>query len=471
MKHLKILAVMVTTAVITTGCASIEPKPGFNKISEQVSQRIGKKIHWKQNGAEDKAVEASVRKMLQNDLTVEEAVQIALLTNPRLQATYEDLGMAQADVVQAGLLRNPVFGITYGKTRAENITNYEFEIAWDFLGVLTLPLRQKAAENAFEGTKLRVTAEVMNLAGEVSRAFYEAQANQQLVRMMEQVVEGTEAGLFASQRLRAAGNITELALDKQSTLHYESRLMLSSAQSTMMTSREHLNVLMGLWGTATRWNIDARLPDIPEQVLDLKNIESKAIKSNLQLAIIKHEIRQAAQRAGLADATSLINDLEIGFSTERDDGEFEDSLSLEFNLPIFDFGQARQARAQAAFQQLRARYVEQAIMVRSSARNISSQIKIARERERYVREVLLPLSERITNATLLEYNGMQLGVFDLLRVQQKQIVAGRTYIEALRDYWLARTNAGQVEKGGMADGGMMMTSGAMSMSGGSEGGH
>jgi cobalt-zinc-cadmium efflux system outer membrane protein len=379
--------------------------------------------------------------------------------------------MAQADLVQAGLLRNPVFGITRSRPRSESITNFELEIAWDFLGALTIPLRKKAAEDAFEAAKLRVTSEVMSLASDVSKAFYEAQANQQMVEMMKRVVEGTGAALFAAKRLRAAGNITELDLDKRSTLHYESRLMLNSAESALVASHEHLNVLMGLWGTATRWNMQPRLPDVPEQALDLSNIESNAVKNSLQLAIIKHEIRRAAQRAGLADATAFINDLEIGFSTERDDGKYQDSILLEFNLPIFDLGQARKARAQAEFQQLRARYVEQAIMVRSSARNAANQIRIARERERFLRNVLMPLRERITNATQLEYNGMQVGVFGLLLTHQQQIVTAQRYIEALRDYWLARANAGQVQNGGMADGSMMMSSGAMSMSGGSEGGH
>jgi cobalt-zinc-cadmium efflux system outer membrane protein len=110
-------------------------------------------------------------------------------------------------------------------------------------------------------------------------------------------------------------------------------------------------------------------------------------------------------------------------------------------------------------------------MVRSSARNAANQIRIARERERFLRNVLMPLRERITNATQLEYNGMQVGVFGLLLTHQQQIVTAQRYIEALRDYWLARANAGQVQNGGMADGSMMMSSGAMSMSGGSEGGH
>lgn len=471
MKHLKLYTLMLATVVVTTGCASIVPKPGFDDISKQVSERIGKQVHWKQSGPEDKAIEASVRRMLQSDLSVEEAVQIALLTNPRLQATYEDLGMAQADLVQAGLLRNPVFGITRARPRGNSVTNFELEIAWDFLGIFTIPLRTKAAEDAFEVAKLRVTGEVMSLAADVRKAFYEAQANQQMVEMMKRVVEGTDAALFVSKRLRDAGNITELDLDKRSTLHYESRLMLNSAESAAMASHEHLNVLMGLWGTATRWTMQERLPSVPEQMLDLSNIEGVAVKNSLQLAIIKHEISRAAQRAGLANATAFINDLEIGFSTERDDGAYEDAMMFEFNLPIFDMGQARQARAKAEFQQLRARYVEQAIMIRSSARNAASQIKISRERERFMREVLMPLRERITNAMQLEYNGMQVGVFGLLMTQQQQIATAQNYIIALRDYWLARTDAGQVRSGGMAEGGGMSSGGAMSMSGGAEGGH
>jgi len=464
--------IIVLLVVTLTGCAGIETKPGFDEVSQQVSERTGKKIHWRKGGAEDIEVSSRVRMMLQDELTVEEAVQVALLANPKLQATYEELGIAQADLVQAGLLRNPVFeaGILY--PRGENFKNLDFNIAWDFLGVFTLPLRKRAAENEFELAKLKVTAEVLDLAGEVRSAFYQAQANRQFVEMMQQVVEATTAALYTSRQLRAAGNISALALDQQAALHQESRLMLASAEAAAMDSRERLNALMGLWGTATQWRMIDRLPGVPGTPQELAEIEKRAVERSLDLGMLRLRMEALARRAGVTNLTSVIDDLEVGYTWERDDGEWEDGPSIAFPIPIFDFGQAKRARARAALDQARARYKAAAIEVRSAARAASRRLELARLRERHLREVMLPLRERISHGMQLEYNAMQVGVFRLLRTQEQQLVTGQQYIEALRDFWLARAGTEMVVNGRMGGmTGMASMTAAPAMAGGSEGGH
>jgi cobalt-zinc-cadmium efflux system outer membrane protein len=463
---------IVLLAVTLTGCATIEPKPGFGDVSLQVSERTGKKIHWRKGGPEDDEVIAEIRRMLQDELTVEEAVQIALLANPELQATYEELGIAQADLVQAGLLRNPIFeaGVLY--PRGESGKNLDFNIAWDFLGVFTLPLRKRAAENEFELAKLKVTAEVLDRAGEVRSAFYQAQANSQFVEMMQQVVRATTAALHASKQLRAAGNISELALDQQNALHQESRLMLASAEAATVDSRERLNALMGLWGTATQWRMADRLPTVPDTPQDLAGIEKRAIERSLDLGMLRLRMAVLAKRAGIKNLTSIIDDLEIGYTWERDDGEWEDGPSISFPIPIFDFGQAKRARARAELDQARAQYKANAIQVRSAARAASRRLELARMRERHLKEVMLPLRERISYGMQLEYNAMQVGVFRLLRTQEQQLVTGQQYIEALRDFWLARAGTEMIVNGRMGGmSGMASMMAAPAMAGAAEGGH
>ena len=478
MKRIVIVPLLMAMLVIS-GCASINPQPGFNQVKDQVSERLGKRIHWKQNTPEDKAVSESVRKMLQNDLTVEEAVQIALLNNPGLQATYEEIGIAQADVVQAGLLKNPVLTAFQTKERSgDRAVNLEFELAWDFLGVLTRPLRVKAAENAYEETKLRVTGEVMSLAAEVRMAFYQAQSYQQMVELLQQVVAATDAAVTAAERMRAAGNITQLQLEQEKALHYESRLQLSNAETMLSTYREQLNGLLGLWGTATRWSMSTHLPDVPEDSIDAANVEKRAVANSLQLAIYKSRIKQAAQHAGVTNVESIIQDLELGYRIERSGGAYENGPSIGFSIPIFDFGQAKRARAHRELESLMARYKDTAIRLRASARAAANNVRIAREREHYMRKVLLPLRENITSGEQLNYNAMQIGVFKLLMAQRQQIATAMSYIETLRNYWLARTSAGQVVNGGMmgmsgmSDSmGMGMSMGSMSAGGESGGGH
>jgi len=464
-------SVIVLLAVTLTGCATIEPKPGFGEVSQQVSERTGKKIHWRKGGPEDDEVIAEIRRMLQDELTVEEAVQIALLANPKLQATYEELGIAQADLVQAGLLRNPIFEAAILYPRGENIKNLEFNIAWDFLGVFTLPLRKRAAENEFALAKLKVTGEVMDQAGEMRSAFYQAQANRQFVEMMQQVVQATTAALHASKRLRAAGNISELALDQQTALHQESRLMLASAEATAMSSRERLNALMGLWGTATQWRMSDRLPVVPDTAQELSDIEKRAVERSLDLGMLRLRMEALAKRAGIKNLTSIIDDLEIGYAWERDDGEWEDGPSISFPIPIFDFGQAKRARARAELDRARAEYKAKAIQVRSAARAASRSLELARMRERHLREVMLPLRERISYGMQLEYNAMQVGVFRLLRTQEQQLVTGQQYIQALRDFWLARAGTEMIVNGRMGGMSAAASMSAPASAGGSEGGH
>jgi cobalt-zinc-cadmium efflux system outer membrane protein len=462
--------------LVISGCASINPQPGFNQVKQQVSERLGKRIHWKQNSTEDRVVEASVRKMLQDDLTVEEAVQIALLNNPGLQATYEEIGIAQADVVQAGLLKNPVLTTFQTKERSgDRAVNLEFEFAWDFLGVLTRHLRVRAAEQSYKETRLRVTGEIMSLAAEVRRTFYQAQSYQQMLELLQQVVSATDAAVLAAERMRAAGNITRLQLEQEKALHYEAKLQLSNAETMLNSYREQLNGMLGLWGTATRWSMATHLPDVPEDRIDVANVEKRAVANSLQLEIYRAQINHAAQQAGVENVESIIQDLELGYRIERSGGAYENGPSVGFSIPIFDFGQAKRARAHRELEALLARYKDAAIRLRAGARAAASNVRIAREREHYMRKVLLPLRENITSGEQLNYNAMQIGVFKLLLAQRLQIATAMSYIEALRNYWLARTSAGQVVNGGMMgmydSMGMGMSMGSMSAGGDTGGGH
>lgn len=465
--------VTLLAGVVISGCASIEPKPGFDQVSRDVQSRTGKQIYWRQGTPEDERVRERVRAMLRDTLSADEAVQVALLNNPRLQGVYEELGIAQADVVQAGLLRNPVFEGLVLDTRDGEHTNLDFDVAWDFLGVFTMPLRKQIARDNYEAAQLRVTGEVMDLAAEVRAAFYQAQANQQLVEMLRQVVDNTSAQLEAARRLRAAGNITRLALDQRRALQEQSRLLLADAQGGLYASRERLNTLMGLWGTATQWQVQPRMGSVPAQSLSLEDVERRAVERSLDLAMMRLEMTSLAKRVGLTNVTSVIPDLEIGYAWERDDGEWSDGPSLSLPLPIFDLGQAKRARVKAQLEQLRSQYVELAIQVRSQTRAAARRLELARERERHLREVMLPLRERITQGMQLEYNAMQVGVFRLLQTQQQQLATGQQYVQALRAYWESRAQMEQLLNGRMGEGGAAMADmGAASAAAGmgSEGG-
>src|SRR6478609_6929231 len=104
---------IAATAIFLCGCA-VHPRAAFDPVARTLAERTGQRIHWVQGGDEDRRVADETRRLLAAELTADSAAQIALFNNPTLQATYERLGVAQADVVQAGLLQNPKLSFHYG---------------------------------------------------------------------------------------------------------------------------------------------------------------------------------------------------------------------------------------------------------------------------------------------------------------------------------------------------------------------
>jgi cobalt-zinc-cadmium efflux system outer membrane protein len=435
-------------AATLSGCATITPQAGFSDVQNEAAQRIDKRVHWRSGGPEDQAVDSRVHEMLAQELDIEQAVQIALLNNPRLQATYEELAIAQADVVQAGLLTNPAFTAAVLYPSSGNKPDIDLGISQDFLSVFYLPLRKRIAENHFEAAKLRVTSEVVSLAGEVSETFYRAQAASEMLELFDEVVRNTSASYVAAQELYEAGNITELALAQERAIYEESRLQLAHGEADFLLHRERLNQLMGLSGAQTQWSMSPRLPELPADTLDTADLEKRAIAANLALAAKRNAITSAAIRARFLNATALIPDVRIGLEGEREE-EWEVGPSVRLQVPIFDFGQARRLEARAELRRARAEYAAQAIAVRSAVRASYTRLVSARDRAVFVRDVFLPLRNRIVAQALLQYNAMQLGVFQLLIAQRDEIAAARQYIETLRDYWIARSGLQQTLVGGM----------------------
>jgi outer membrane protein, heavy metal efflux system len=446
----KLILALGLTALLLA-CATTSPDAGFGEVRNRVAERLNQRVHWRSGSAEDHEVDRTVTALLATELAAEQAVQIALLNNRRLQATYEELGVAQATLVQAGLIANPVFHAGVFFPAGKGSPDLDFSIAQDFLSVFFLSLRRSVAQAEFEAAKLKVTAAVISLAGDVQRTFYRLQAAQQMVEMFQQALKAAGASYEAARQLYDAGNITQLDLARERALFEEMRIALATAETELLRERERLTRLMGLWGRETEWTIARRLLEIPEDAPDLKDVEKRAIATSLDLAAARHRMESAARRAGIADAGALVQALELGAGAEREEDKWERGPTLRYALPLFDQGQAKRARARSELAQASHAYRALAIEIRSAARVSAQELEAAHSRALYAKNVLLPTLNQVVEQALLQYNAMQLGVFQLLDAQRAQISAGRQYVEALRSYWLARTELQLLLAGHMAD--------------------
>ncbi len=443
---------MLTSATlgftVLSGCASIQPGKGFDQVGESVYERSGVRPHWNNGSKEDAAAAAAVADLLASELTADGAVQVALLNNHGLQAVYEELNLAQADVVQAGLLRNPVFSGEVRFASGGGGQAVVLDVAQDFVSLLSMPLRQRRAEAAFEAAKVRVTAAVIDAAFEARTAFYGYQAAEQAREMRATVLEATEAAFELAKRLRAAGNFRELDLLNERALFEQAKVDLAAAESIAAMARERLNALMGLWGEQTGWRAAGRLPQLPDSVAPLEGMEGRAIAASLDLALLQREVEVAARSAGIARPWSWLEGTEVGASAEKDvDGSWSVGPSLSVPIPLFDQGQAALSDAEARYRQAVERTFARAVEVRARVRAAHAAVGAAHARARYYQRVILPLRQRLVDETQLQYNAMQVSPFQLLQSRRDQIETGAAYVASLHGFWKASAELDHVLAG------------------------
>jgi cobalt-zinc-cadmium efflux system outer membrane protein len=433
------------------GCATVNPRAPLEEVRRILSERAVEHVHWRGDAQADAVVDRQIEELLRNSLTGEAAVQIALLNNRELQSTYESLGVAQADLVSAGLLGNPVLNADVRFFREHASPGVELDIAESFLELFFIPLRKRLAEAELAAARQQIAGKVLEHAGRTREKFYDLQAAQQTVEMLGQVVRSTRSSWRLMERLKSAGNVRDLDLANEQVLYEQSRLDLQRAESRVTGLREELNLLMGLWGAQTGWKAEGRLPDMPREEEGVADLEKRAVERSLNLATLRSELDQAALRAGYSFPLMLAGQSGIGLSAEHEvDGAWGFGPALSFPLLLFNQGQPAAAVLEAGYRSAAARYWALAVAVRAEARMAGYAVLAARERVDHLRKVILPLRRKIVAGSQLEYNAMQIGAFQLLRAKEEEIRSGGDYIEALRDYWFQRSRLDLLLNGEMS---------------------
>jgi cobalt-zinc-cadmium efflux system outer membrane protein len=420
------------------GCAAVPREAGFPDVQKTVAQRLdGKELRWNRGTEEDKAAMAAVRRLLEEPLTADSAVQIALLNNQGLQGAYEELGVSQAELVRAGLLENPVFSadiLVFGGPAEPSLG-----IVQNFLSLLTLSANRRAADAAFESAKLEVGNKVLDLAADVRAGYYKLLADQQALELFRQVADATGAAADLAQRQVEAGAGTARDQAAQQTLYAQAVLEHARAEAELAADREAFNRLLGLWGEDIAWNLPDRLPDVPEAKPGIDGLETLAVERRLDLAAAKKDVEMAGYALDLGRTYGWLGPLGVGVSVERTgEGKWLKGPSLEFGIPLFNQGQPQVAMLEAQLRQRERALNALGVNARSEVREAWTRLVAAQEIAAHYKNAVLPLHQRVVAENQRLYNGMLIGVYDLLRSKQEQIAAARDYIGALKEYWVAR---------------------------------
>lgn len=448
-------AICVVFAATLSGCASFSQDGGFDAVKKLTSQSIAQQASWLRTAADQQAAQTRVDAIIADTLTIDAAVQLALINNPQLQSELYHLLLAESNTVQASLIANPSFAMLY----ARNAGDYTIERSLT-LNILSLLFRQRRmaiAESQFAASKQRAALTVLQVAQQTRNAFIKAVTAKQKVSYLTDIQTSAKASYDLAKRMREAGNWSELDRAREQALFLEIKLQQQRAMNACVQAMEQLTRIVGL-PTPEAIKLPERLANLPQAGNKRTMLTSKLLTQRIDLQQAKWQSKALAQQLGLTTVTRWANVLELGPATVLEgprDAESKKGIELSFELPIFDWGQARLKQAKARYQQFLLHAKALAINAASEIRAQQQQYQTAYEIAQRYRDEIIPLNQTLVDESLLRYNGMLMSPFELMATARTQVMAVNDYIDALQDFWLADSNLTMVMVGPVAALGMV----------------
>jgi outer membrane protein TolC len=408
-------------------------------VAAVTQARLGHELRWVRSDDDRRRTEQRVVELLAQPLSMDDAVQLALLNNRGLQADLHELGIAEADLVQAGRLPNPGFG--FGRLTAGDEVEIERSLHLDLARLIALPMIRQLEARRFAQAQGQAATRVLALAADTRSAWVTAVAAEESVRYTRQVTQAAEAGAELARRMAAVGNHSRLQQTREQAFYAEAALNAARAEQAQQRARERLTRLLGLWGASTAFRLPERLPDLPPAPRELPDVERLAIEQRLDVQAARLGVEQTARNLGLTRATRFVDVLELGLVRNSSNAApTQTGWEIGFEIPLFDGGSARVAKSRSVYRQAVERAAQTAINARSEVREAYGGYRAAWDIAKHQRDEIVPLRRRIAEENLLRYNGMLVGVFELLADARSQITSVNGAIDALRDFWLAHAD-------------------------------
>lgn len=427
----------LAVAAVLTGCATTSPDAAIEPLQQQLRRHTGTTLpRWPDAQAPSADAQQRLRTLLAAPLSMDGAVEVALLNHRGLQASLADLGVTQAELAQATRLPNP--GFSFKRTTSGETVEWERGLHISLSHLLLMPLTRTLESHRLAQQQAQTTLAVVTQLAGVRRAWVEAVAAAESLRYLNQVQDAAAAGAEMARRMAQAGNFNKLSLAREQSFEADAVLNVARGERARDAARERLNRALGLWGDQLDYTLPERLPDLPAEPTEQPDIESSALAQRLDVQAAKTATEQTARALGLTSATRFVNVLELGVvRANTNAGERSRAWEVGLELPLFDWGDARVARAEATYTASLHRTAEIAIDARSEVREAYRNWRHAWDIARHVQTAIVPLRQRIRDENVLRYNGMLIGVFELLADARAQIASVNSAIDARREFWLA----------------------------------
>src|SRR5882672_3057168 len=442
---------VVLSALFLSGCATFSPDRGMNVVANVAGETIKKDVVSIRTEDDAERAKGAVQGLLHRSLTVDAAVQIALLNNRGLQASYNELALAEADLVQESLPPNPTFSIF--RIAGDGALEAERQVVGNILALSTLPFRSEIARQRFQQAQLRAAEETLRLAAEVRRTYFRAVAANELVGLLTDAKSTAESTAQLALKLGQTGALNKLDQAREQVFYAETTAELATIRQDATSSRERLIRLLGLWDGDLGFRLPQKLPDLPWRPLSLPRIEVDAVAHRIDLQIVRMKLAALAKSLDLTEATRFVTLLDVaGIDRKTRDPDTppfrERGFDVQFQIPIFDGGEVRVRQAAETYNQAFNRLTEKAVNVRSEARDAYRVYRSTYDIAGHYQREVLPLRKIISDEMQLRFSSMQVDVFALLVEARQRIAAMRAAIEAKRDFWLAQSDLTTAVNGG-----------------------
>lgn len=442
------LTIAASFALLAQSCLSSSIGSDVDRV-KQLSR--AEHLAELEEGDIDPAPHQSVKELLRRPLSVQSASKIALLNNRELRARLRMLGVTRGRLKQAALLPNPQAEV---EILPEQDSDLELRLEYGITEAILAPLRSRAFEPELDAARYQTAALVVELGYRVRAQYIRVQAAEQKLAVAKTLLLAYAAGRDAAVALRESGGVRELDEAQHVVALEKGRIRIAELELSLMTEREALHRLLGVHGAATGWGINTPLAAVPAHLKEVEQLETTAVRSSLALKEQRHRIESLARRAGFADASGWIPDVDVDVHALRSDGEsatprdeWRWGAGVSFSVPLFDRNQGDAVALQAQGDALLERYYGLSVDLRSHARQLAANLASAHARALHYHTVIAPAQKRLAEQILLQYNAMQVGIFELLRAKREQLEVELGGIDAAAQFWIVSAAYDALQKG------------------------
>lgn len=446
---LRITALLLSSWL--AGCSTFSADGGFDAVAGAARTRLGLEVRWPRSADERAKRDARVAELLSHPLAPDDAVQIALLANHGLQAAFQQLGISEADLVQAGRLPNPRF--TLRRSSGGGDADTEATLTFNVLSLVAAPYLQTLEKRRFDEVQSAVIEDIIQLAEVTRIAYFTALAARDSLQYAWQVKNAAQISAELAHRMLSAGNWNRLDQARQQGFYLEALQQLALAESADAAASAELRRLLGIAEQTTPLQLAEHLPDLPHNLFEPPDLEQSALRTRIDLQLMHVQLDELARRLKLTKATRFVDVLDAGPTRVRNGARqapVETGFEVSLVVPLFDTGDARVRRSEARYAQAVERFTQAAIDARAEVFAAMAQYRAAFDMAVRERDDIMPARKSIADQDLLRYNASQVSVFELLADARDRIRSANDYIGRLRDFWIAKTHLDTVLMAGSA---------------------